>query len=143
MNNFVVIRGNLGRDPEVKYTTNGTAIARFSVAVNEEWTGADGQTKAKTSWIDCQAWSGLAEKLAAHYRKGTTVVVNGRLTVDSWEKDGKKFSKMLVTAETVTSPFYGKSEKVPPPPEPARPRQEQLPTGRTVGPVDDDSDVPF
>lgn len=109
--NMVVIGGNLTRDPELKYLTNGTPVCNFNVAVNEKYT-KDGQTKENVCFLEVVAWKKTGELVAEYLRKGSPVVVEGKLSQDTWEKDGKKQTKTKVTASKVH--FVGpKGEKVP------------------------------
>ncbi len=109
--NIVVLSGKLTRDPELKYTKNGTAIAEFGVAINETWE-KDGEKKESTTFLDCKAWSALAEKTGA-LKKGDSAVVVGKLRVDSWEdkETKKKRYKTYVLAEAVTNPYAGSVKK--------------------------------
>ena len=93
--NFI---GHVGRDPEIKYTQDGTAIANFSIAVSESWKGKDGQKKEKTEWIKCVAWRKLAEIIGEYVHKGQQIFISGKFTTEEWEKDGVKryTSKIIV-----------------------------------------------
>lgn len=106
--NTVSLAGHLTGQPEMRYTPKGTAVAQFSVAVNESYE-KDGEKKETTTFIDCTAWAGMAEK-AATYAKGQAVYVVGKLRKDSWEdkQTNQKRYKMYVLADVVTSAFAGK-----------------------------------
>jgi len=83
--NQIVIIGNLGKDPELKYTANGKAVVNFSVAVTEKF----GEGKEKTEWFNIVAWEKLAEICGKYLRKGSPVYLNGRVETRKWEdKDG-------------------------------------------------------
>lgn len=120
--NTVILQGNLSRDPELKFTTTGTAVCDFSVAINEEYENKKKEKCQITTYVDCKAWRGMAEKIGESYRKGTAAVVMGKLRTDSWEdkQTKQKRYKTYVLAEAVTSP-YGKpkeKEQAPPPQQP-------------------------
>lgn len=95
-----IITGNLTRDPELRTTTSGSNICSFSVAVNRTYKGADGENKEDVSYIDCVAWGKLGEVIAQYAKKGSSVLVSGRLSQRSFEgKDGVKRSRTEVVAE--------------------------------------------
>jgi single-strand DNA-binding protein len=100
--NYTIIGGNLTRDPELKFTPDGIAVCNFSVAVNEKYTGKDGQKKENVAFIEVVAWKKTAELSAEYLKKGSPVVVEGKLSQDNWEdKEGKKRTKTKVTAGKV------------------------------------------
>ena len=89
MLNKVMIIGNLGGDPEMRYTGNGTAVTNFSVASNREYTTADGERKQEVQWFRVVTWNRLAEICSQYLTKGRQVYVEGRLQTRSWEgQDG-------------------------------------------------------
>jgi single-strand DNA-binding protein len=136
VNNFVTIMGNLTRDPERRVTSGGHAVANFSVAVNEKFVSKGGEEKERTTFVNVTAWTGMADKVVANFRKGDSVLVNGRLQTESWEKDGKTFSKLIVIAESLTSPFYPQKKN-----QPAQRGQQEL--GERQQSTLADDDVPF
>lgn len=88
--NEAILVGNLGRDPELRYTSSGEAVAGFSIAVGESWKGRDGNWQEKTHWIDLNCWRGIAEA-AAQLHKGDSILVTGRIKNDSWtDQAGQK-----------------------------------------------------
>jgi single-strand DNA-binding protein len=88
--NRVEIIGNLGKDPEMRYTANGTAMTRFSVAVGRSFQ-VDGERREETEWFNVVAWNKLAELVQAHLTKGRKVYVEGRQSTRSWDgQDGQK-----------------------------------------------------
>jgi len=98
--NKVFLIGNLTRDPELRYTPNGMAVAEFGMAINRRWKGQDGERRDEVCFVDVQAWGRQAELISEYCRKGRSLFVEGRLTYDSWEgKDGQKRSRLRVTAE--------------------------------------------
>lgn len=95
-----IITGNLTRDPELRTTTSGTNVCSFSVAVNRTYKGADGENKEDVSYIDCVAWGKLGEVISNYAKKGSGVLVSGRLSQRSFEgKDGVKRSRTEIVAE--------------------------------------------
>lgn len=106
--NKVLLLGNLTRDPELRYTPNGQAVAGFTVAVNRRYKGPTGETVEKTDFIPVEVWRKQAESCKQYLTKGSPVYVEGRLQSDSWEaEDGSKRSKMKVVAHRVQ--FLGKA----------------------------------
>jgi single-strand DNA-binding protein len=100
--NKAIIVGNLGQDPEVKYTPDGTAVANFSVATSESWTDkGSGEKREKTEWHRIVVWRKLAEICGEHLKKGRQVYVEGRLQTRSWEKDGHTFYTTEIVASAV------------------------------------------
>lgn len=89
--NKVMLIGNLGRDPEIRYTRDGTAVANLSLATSDSWNDAQGQRQERTEWHRVVAWGKLAEIAKEYLSKGRQVYIEGRLQTRSWEdKDGNK-----------------------------------------------------
>jgi single-strand DNA-binding protein len=89
--NKVILVGNLGRDPEVRYTRNGTAVATLNIATTETWTDQNGQRQDRTEWHRVVAWSKLAEIVKEYLSKGQQVYIEGKLQTRSWDdRDGNK-----------------------------------------------------
>ncbi len=101
--NKVMIIGNVGRDPEMRYTPNGRAVTSFSVATSRTWTSAEGDRHEETEWFNVVAWGNLAEICHSHLSQGQQVYVEGRLQTRGWEDDsGKKhFRTELVAGEMI------------------------------------------
>ncbi|HOX39281.1 MAG TPA: single-stranded DNA-binding protein [Candidatus Brocadiia bacterium] len=102
MSNFnkVLLMGNLTRDPELRYTPSGQAVAQFGLAVNRRYKGQDGQQKEEACFVDCEAWARSAEVLCQYMSKGRPLFVEGRLKLDAWEdQSGQKRSKLKVVVE--------------------------------------------
>lgn len=98
--NKVLLMGNLTRDPELRYTPSGSAVADFGVAVNRKWTGQNGEKKEEACFVDCQAWTRSAEVISEYCKKGSAIFIEGRLKLDSWEgRDGQKHSRLRVVVE--------------------------------------------
>ncbi len=95
-----IITGNITRDPELRTTTGGSSVCSFTVAVNRTYRGTDGEQKEEVSFIDCSAWGKLAETVAQYAKKGTGVLVSGRLNQRAWEdKNGNKRSSVEIVVE--------------------------------------------
>jgi len=102
--NKAMIIGNLGRDPEMRYTPNGQAVTQFTVAVNRNFRGPDGNWQEETEWFRVVAWGPLAERTAENLRKGRKVYVEGRIQTRQWEdKDGQKRYTTELVANQVTA----------------------------------------
>ena len=88
--NKAIVVGNLGRDPEMRYTPSGVPVATFSIATSEEWKDKDsGQKQERTDWHRIVAWRGLAEICGKYLRKGSQVYIEGKIQTRSWEdRDG-------------------------------------------------------
>ncbi len=99
--NKAIIVGRLGRDPEVRYTPDGTAVANFSVATSEEWKDKNtGEKKERTEWHRIVAWRRLGEICGEYLSKGRQVYVEGKLQTRSWEQDGvTKYSTEIVATD--------------------------------------------
>jgi single-strand DNA-binding protein len=94
--------GNVGKDPEMRYTANGNAVTSFSIAVNRNFQGSDGERREETDWFDIVTWNKLAEICSQYLQKGSQAFVEGRLHTRSWEgQDGQKRYKTEVVAQTV------------------------------------------
>ncbi len=102
--NKAMIIGNLGRDPEMRYTPNGQAVTQFTVAVNRNYKDASGEWKEETEWFRVVCWGPLAERTAEYLRKGRKVYCEGRLQTRQWEgQDGQKRYTTELIAQTVTA----------------------------------------
>jgi single-strand DNA-binding protein len=105
----ILIVGNLGRDPEMRYTAGGQAVTNFSVATNREYTSSDGQKVKETIWFRVSAWGRQAETCNQFLRRGSRVLVEGRMTADQatggpriWTRqDGTPAASYEITAGTV------------------------------------------
>lgn len=133
--NKVILMGNLTRDPELRMTgTNGMKVARLRLAVNERRRDRNGQVQDFPVYIDVDAWDKLAELCGQYLAKGRPILVEGRLQMDSWEKDGVKHQKLKVRAATIK--FLMKGER----PQGAAPRQQEPMNASYEG---EESDIPF
>ena len=99
--NKILLAGNLTKDPQLSYLPSQTAVVEFGLAVNRTWTGKDGQKKEEACFIDCRAFAKQAETMNKYLKKGSPVLIEGRLKFDSWTaQDGSKRSKHSVFVET-------------------------------------------
>ncbi len=97
-----MIIGNLGADPEMRYTANGNAVTTFRVATTRSFSGADGERREETEWFSVVTWNRLAETCAQYLTKGRQVFVEGRMQTRSWEdQSGQKRYRTELIAETV------------------------------------------
>jgi single-strand DNA-binding protein len=122
MYHTIIIVGNVGRDPEMRYIPSGQAVTSFSVATNRQYTNSNGEQVKETIWFRVSAWGKLAETCNMYLRKGHKVLVEGRLTPDAntggpriWSgQDGQARASFEVTASTVRflTPRGGESEPV-------------------------------
>ena len=102
--NKVILVGNLGKDPEVRYTPGGQAVANFTVATNENWTDKQGQKQERTEWHRIVVWGKAAEHCGEYLSKGRQVYIEGRLQTREWtNKEGAK----QYTTEVVANPVGG------------------------------------
>ena len=100
--NKVFLMGNLTRDPELRYTPSGTAVATLGLAVNREYRDKNGEIQKEVCYIDVDVWARQAELCSEHLRKGSPVHVEGRLQYDTWENpEGERRSKHKVRADRV------------------------------------------
>ncbi len=101
--NRVLLIGNLTRDPEIRYTPKGTAVADIALAVNRVFTGEDGEKREEVTYVDVVVWSRLAEIAEQYLKKGRPVFIEGRLQLDSWDdkQTGQKRSRLRVVAENL------------------------------------------
>lgn len=99
--NKVLLIGNLGRDVELKYSQNGTAVGRMAVATSDSWTDAQGQKQEKTEWHNVTVFQKLAENCEKYLKKGSKVYVEGKLQTDSYEKEGQTHYSTKIIANVV------------------------------------------
>jgi single-strand DNA-binding protein len=100
--NKVILVGRLGRDPEVRYTPSGTAVANFSIATSEQWNNKDGEKQERTEWHKIVAWRRLGEICGEYLHKGSQIYIEGRLQTRDWEdRDGNKRYTTEVIAQNM------------------------------------------
>ena len=108
MLNHIVIMGRLTRDPELRRTGSGIAVASFSVAVDRDIANKESGER-ETDFIDCVAWRGTGEFVSKYFQKGSMIVVSGRLQIRSWtDKDGNKRRSAEIVADNV---YFGSSRR--------------------------------
>ena len=101
--NKVILIGNLTRDPEVKHLASGVAVTEIGLAVNRTWFDKQAnEKKEEVTFVDVTLWARLAEVAGEYLSKGKSVLIEGRLQLDQWEKDGQKRSKLKVVGESMT-----------------------------------------
>ena len=144
--NRVILVGNLTRDVELRYIPSGTAVTDITLAVNERVKRND-QWVEEAHFFDVTLWGRTAEVASEYLSKGSSVLIEGRLRLDRWEKDGQKSSKVRITGEKMqflgskpggggsSASSYDSQSSQPPEPQPAAAASQQ-------GPPSDD-DVPF
>ena len=140
--NKAILIGNLGRDPELRYTPSGQPVANFTLATNERWRDKEGNNQERTEWHRIVVWGKTAENCAQYLQKGRSAYVEGRLQTREWEdRDGKKRYTTEVVAQNVTflgGRGEGGSQGGPPPGPPSEPS-----SGPPSGPSGDGDDIPF
>jgi single-strand DNA-binding protein len=101
--NKVILLGNLTRDPELRYTPKGMAIAKVGLAVNRVWTSETGEKKEEVTFVDVDIFGRTAENVSQYMRKGRPILIEGRLRLEQWDdkQTGQKRSKLSVVGETV------------------------------------------
>jgi len=140
--NKVILIGNLGADPEVRYTQDQKPVVNFRLATSENWTGRDGQRQERTEWHRVVCYDRLAETCKDYLAKGKQVYVEGRIQTRSWEgKDGQKRYTTEIIANTVR--FLGQAGGDRPARAEAATPNSPLPQGEPPMPPEDEDDLPF
>ena len=131
--NKVIMIGNLTADPELQYTSGGTARTRFSIAINRQYKDSSGQLQENVTFVPIVAWGAQAENCANYLSKGRSVAVEGRLRIDSFEtQDGERKKVVEVVAQNVQFLGGGRSSDAP----------GTVPV-RNENPASEDEEVPF
>jgi single-strand DNA-binding protein len=158
--NKVILVGNLTRDPELRYTPSGTAIAKLALAVNRSWRTETGETREEVTFVDVDAFGKQAETIGQYLRKGRPILVEGRLKMDQWEdkQTGQKRSRLGVVLEVFRflDSSQGRGEGGAPPAASAPPAQQSYRSappaaaaassgnpGFEAAPPPEEDDVPF
>lgn len=153
--NKVMLIGNLTRDPELRYTPKGTAVADIALAINRVWNNDQGQKQEETTFVDVTLWGRQAELAQQYLSKGRGVYIEGRLQMDSWDdkETGKKRSKLKVIGENLQFMPDGKGNAgggggQSGPQQTSRAPQQSSgpPQGASAAPADDfqeDDEIPF
>src|SRR5579863_4578859 len=144
--NKVILMGNLTRDPELRYTPKGMAIAKIGLAINRSWKSETGETKEEVTFVDVDAFGRTAENIGQYFKKGRPILIEGRLKLDQWDdkQTGQKRSKLGVVLESFQfmdskGGDSGPSDTPRSRPAPAAPKSE----GSEEPPPPEDDDVPF
>ena len=129
--NKVILVGNLGKDPEVKYLDNGVAVANFSLATTENYKNKEGEKVSQTEWHNIVLWRGLAEVAEKYLKKGASVYIEGKIKTRKWEdKDGNTRYNTEILADNMTM-LGGKKDSqenpINPPQETASNKADDLP----------------
>jgi single-strand DNA-binding protein len=138
--NFVLLIGNLGRDPETRYTTSGSAVCNFSIATTETWKNKDGEKQERTEWHNIVCFGHQAEFVGEYIKKGRKVAVRGKLQTRKWQdKEGNDRYTTEIVAEDVKA--LDKKQ------EGGESKSEEKPAPRKSAPKksddDLDDDIPF
>jgi len=148
--NKVILIGNLTRDPELRYTPKGVAIAKIGLAVNRTWRdAASGEAKEEVTFVDIDAFGKQAETLGQYMKKGSPLMIEGRLRLDTWEdkQTNQKRSKLGVVLEGFQFLDSPRNREGVANPEAPRPRPAQPPASppasESEGAPPEDDDVPF
>ena len=130
--NKVILVGNLGADPELRYTASGTAVAKFRIATSERFTDREGNRQERTEWHRIVAWRKLAEICGQYLAKGKQVYIEGKIRNDTWEKDGVKQYSYEIVADNMVMLGGGRGPD----------RDADAPFGPPPGGTPED-DIPF
>lgn len=99
--NRVFLIGNLTRDPEIRYIPSGKAVADLSMAINRKYRTTSGEVKEETCYVGVVVWERQAETAGEYLKKGSSIMVEGSLRYEQWEKDGEKKSRLRVNADRI------------------------------------------
>lgn len=149
--NKVILLGNCGRDPEVRYMPNGEAVCNFSIATTDRWKDKSGQQQEKTEWHNIVMYRRLAEIAGEYLKKGRPVYIDGRLQTRKWEKDGvTRYSTEIIADSMQLLGDRGQSsdndggDGASHDYNPSASTQQKAPGQKAPGPFDDfDDDIPF
>ena len=145
--NKVILVGNLGQDPEIKYTQSGDAVANFSLATSETWKDKAGVKQERTEWHRCVAWRKLAEIIQQYVRKGSKIYVEGKLQTRKWQgSDGQdRYTTEIVVSEMQMLDGKSGGQSAP---QQQRQASQRMDAGNRASmaaqaPSDFDEDIPF
>ncbi len=144
--NKVILLGNLTRDPEVRYTPKGSAVADLGIAVNRQYTLENGEKREEVTFVDVTFWGRTAEVAGEYLKKGRPVFIEGRLQLDTWDdkQSGQKRSRLKVIGEMMqmlgSRPGAGSGEEG----DQQRPSGRPAPPPKSAAPAEpDDDEIPF
>jgi single-strand DNA-binding protein len=141
--NKVILLGNLTRDPELRHTPSGAPVADLGLAVNDKRKGPNGDMIDETVFVDVTLWNRLAEIACQYLRKGSKVLIDGRLKLDQWESEGQRRQKLKVIGAGMQmlgdprNPTGQQESRPPPPAETGRHAERPSPQ------PDPEDDIPF
>jgi len=146
--NKVILAGNLTRDPELRYTPKGMAIAKLGLAINRTWKNEAGETKEEATFVDVDAFGRTAEVIGQYLKKGRPILMEGRLSLDQWDdkQTGQKRSKLGVVLESFQFIDSGKGDGGPGDGSRSRssaPTQSAPEPAEAGAPAPEEDDVPF
>jgi single-strand DNA-binding protein len=152
--NKVILAGNLTRDPELRFTPKGLAIAKIGLAINRTWKNEAGETKEEVTFVDVDSFGRQAEIVAQYFRKGKPILLEGRLKLDQWDdkQTGQKRSRLGVVMEGFSFVDSARTEGGAPGEASSRPRSAAAPAAaapaangpaEAEGPAPEEDDVPF
>ena len=146
--NKVILAGNLTRDPELRYTPKGMAIAKLGLAINRTWKNEAGETKEEATFVDVDAFGRTAEVIGQYLKKGRPILMEGRLRLDQWDdkQTGQKRSKLGVVLESFQFIDSGKGDGGPGDSSRSRssaPTQSAPEPAEAGAPAPEEDDVPF
>src|SRR5437868_6488799 len=151
--NKVILAGNITRDPELRYTPKGTAVAKIGLAINRNWKDESGQQKEEVTFVDVDAFGRQAEVISQYLKKGRPILIEGRLKFDQWEdkQTNQKRSRLGVVLESFSFLDSGRmgepgSAPASSPPRPSSPASGGAPSPAPMepdGPAASEDDVPF
>jgi single-strand DNA-binding protein len=146
--NKVILVGNLTRDPEMRYTPKGMAIAKLGLAVNRVWKNEAGESKEEVTFVDIDAFGRQAETISQYMKKGSPILIEGRLRLDQWDdkQTGQKRSRLGVVLEGfqfLGSGNRGEASHAGPPSAPAATSPAPTSSNEANGPGPEEDDVPF
>ena len=132
--NKVTLLGNLTRDPEIRHTKSGKPVVNASIAVTERWKTEAGEPKESTVFVDLVIWGKTGEMFAEYHAKGSKALIDGKLVVEEWEKDGQK--RRTTKVQVAAWHFVGSKDARPAAPKPSA--SHEAPATETA-----EDDVPF
>ena len=148
--NKVILAGNLTRDPELRYTPKGTAVAKIGLAINRKWRSETGEMKEETTFVDVDCFGKTAETIGQYLKKGRPILIEGRLRYETWEdkQSGQKRSKLGVVMESFqfidsNRGDGGGAPSEAPRPRPAAASPAPAPEGGEADAPPEGDDVPF
>ena len=142
--NKVILVGNLGKDPELRYTPSGAAVATFSLATSERYKDKSGQMQEKTEWHNIVVWRNLAEICGKYLHKGKQIYIEGRIQTRSYDdRDGNKRYMTEIVADQMQMLGRAGEESGGTAPRESRPARNQPSTRESTPPYEDFADPPF